>query len=158
MTSRAARNFNPGNIRRGAHWRGLMAPDAMSPAQEAEHEFCVFLSAAWGFRAMALTLLNYEQDGIDTIDGVMSKWAPAVENNTVAYIQYVEAHTALHGAIDLRNYATMTKVVAAMAERESGSVWWEASDVEQGLSLAGMRSLEPTRGIPGPPAPQHRPA
>jgi hypothetical protein len=141
MTCRAERNNNPGNIDTGAPWRGLMALDARTPAQEAEHRFCVFLSPAWGFRAMTLILLNYEQDGRDTIDSIISHWAPTNENNTVAYIQFVAAHTGIqaNAAIDLKNYATMKKVVTAIATRESGVVWWTESDLEQGLSLAGMR-------------------
>lgn len=141
MTSRAQRNNNPGNIDRGAHWRGLMLPENMTPAQEAEHRFCVFVSPQMGFRALALLLLNYEADGFQTIDAIIHRWAPNNENNTTAYIQFVAAHTMFPvlATLDLRNYETMRKLAAAIANREAGDVWWSNTDLDGGLGFAGLR-------------------
>lgn len=84
---RAVRNNNPGNIRIGAHWQGLMPAAQMNDAQANEHEFCVFLSPQWGFRAMATIFHTYaDKDGVKTLRQAISRWAPPGENNTAAYM------------------------------------------------------------------------
>ncbi len=84
---RAVRNNNPGNIRVGAHWQGLMPREQMNGDQLAEKEFCVFLSAQWGFRAMATIFHTYaDRDGIKTVRQAINRWAPPAENNTDAYV------------------------------------------------------------------------
>ena len=42
MSVRGIRNNNPGNIRIGAPWQGLMARGDMTAIQRSEREFCVF--------------------------------------------------------------------------------------------------------------------
>ena len=44
---RGYRNNNPGNIRVGAPWHGLIPRARMTPVQSAEAEFCVFEAPAW---------------------------------------------------------------------------------------------------------------
>ena len=90
MTIRAVRNNNPGNIRVGTAWQGLMPRAQMNPDQAAETAFCVFLSPQWGFRAMATIFHTYaDRDGVTTLRGAISRWAPPTENNTGAYLQAV---------------------------------------------------------------------
>lgn len=87
---RAVRNNNPGNIRIGAPWQGLMPRGQMSPDQSAETAFCVFLSPQWGFRAMATIFHTYaDKDGVKTLRQAVTRWAPPGENNTAAYVEHV---------------------------------------------------------------------
>ena len=97
MSVRAIRNNNPGNIRIGAHWQGLMEPSAMTPEQHAENAFCVFSAPRWGFRAMAVIFHTYhDHDGVKTLRQAISRWAPPNENNTEAYVQAVCASCETH--------------------------------------------------------------
>lgn len=84
---RGIRNHNPGNLnyvgQAGAH---------KEPGIHGR--FAVFTTAQDGLRALRDQLLRYQQrDGIDTIDGIIAKWAPpSDDNNTNAYTQTVASH------------------------------------------------------------------
>ena len=88
---RGLRNNNPLNIRRSSDkWQGLSA------SQE-DKEFFQFLCAAYGWRAafVILTKSYYAKRGINTIEGIISRWAPSNENNTEGYIRRVCECTGL---------------------------------------------------------------
>lgn len=90
MSARSARNNNPGNIRIGEKWQGLMDPADMTPEQAAEKEFCVFKTPAYGFRAMAKIFNSYHyKHGVRTIEQAVARWAPPTENNVRAYVRSV---------------------------------------------------------------------
>ena len=75
--SRGLRNHNPGNIKRGARWLGLMPESDMDDAQAAERTFCVFKAPWWGIRAIAIIIKNYRRKyGLNTIRGIINRWAP----------------------------------------------------------------------------------
>ena len=79
---------NPLNIRPGSPWEGLAVPDEMQG-------FCSFTSPVWGFRAAFRNLITYaDKHGINTIRGIISRWAPPEDNNdTEGYIKAVCART-----------------------------------------------------------------
>jgi hypothetical protein len=79
--ARGIRNHNPGNLRRSSDpWQGL-APE------QTDREFFQFTSPKWGIRALARTLIVYQdRGGLKTIDQMISRWAPPNENNTGAYV------------------------------------------------------------------------
>lgn len=54
--------------------------------------FCEFDSLKNGYRAALVLLRNYIAHGHRTIHQIISRWAPASENNTKAYIRFVVAH------------------------------------------------------------------
>lgn len=83
---RGIRNNNPGNVRRTAdRWLG-MAPEQTDPA------YVQFVSPEYGLRAMGRILLNYStRYGLDTVQGIVSRYAPAHENPTDEYIAAVAA-------------------------------------------------------------------
>ena len=85
MSTRGIRNNNPANIRRGAHWIGLVA-------QPTDKEFCCFISMVWGVRALLVTLRTYVvKRNVRTIPQIIERWAPPQDgNNTKRYIQFVE--------------------------------------------------------------------
>lgn len=56
MTARGIRNNNPGNIRWGDEWKGLV-PET----QRTDKSFCQFKSAEYGIRAMIIILRNYQR-------------------------------------------------------------------------------------------------
>lgn len=89
--SRGIRNHNPGNLRRGARWRGLV-----EKAQRTDKQFCQFISPEYGIRAMIITLRNYRRiHGLLTLREFISRWAPPVENPTDAYLAAVVHFTGV---------------------------------------------------------------
>jgi len=83
VAPRGIRNNNAGNIRHGAKWQGLAA-------EQTDSAFCTFTDPVYGIRAMGKILLNYQSRyGINTVRGIIDRWAPPVENDTEAYIEHV---------------------------------------------------------------------
>ena len=91
MLSRGIRNNNPLNIRRSKdQWKG------MAEAQT-DGAFVQFKTMEWGWRAAfyLLTRTYYHKYRLYTIRSIISKWAPASENNTEAYVQNVSKLTGI---------------------------------------------------------------
>ncbi len=86
------RNNNPGNlIDDGTAWKGKVGNDG---------HFIIFEDVGFGIRA---SLLDYHtkivKDDLTDIQSIITKYAPANENNTSAYIAAVSKFTGL-GATD----------------------------------------------------------
>lgn len=136
---RAVRNNNPGNIRVGTPWQGLMPRAQMNPAQAAETAFCVFLSARWGFRAMAEIFHTYaDKDGITTLRGAVARWAPPVENNTGAYLNDVCNHLSFgpDTPFPFHDQGHMAGLLQAVSVHEVGSWAFDEKDVILGTETA----------------------
>ena len=126
MSSRAERNCNPGNIRlsSGAPYQGEVRPSGDSAFRQ-------FESMAWGFRAMFVVLRTYRtRHGLNTIRGIINRWAPPVENHTQNYINFVSRHVGIGTDTPLNHTdAEQTnRLVAAMARIECG-VWLAQCDL-----------------------------
>ena len=144
MTVRAVRNNNPGNIRIGAKWQGLMPLDQMTPEQVAEGEFCVFVSSAMGFRAMCQTLHTYHYaHGINTLREAITRWAPPSENNTEAYIKSVCDYTGIgpDQPFPFSDEQHMAALLKAISIRECGGWLFKMSDLYAGIEA----TTEPTQ-------------
>lgn len=148
-TPRGIRNYNPGNIERnGTRWQG-MAQD-----QSADARFIVFTSPAWGIRAIARTLITYQDkrraaDGsrIDSVREIVERWAPAFENDTEAYVRQVASALGVgpdDEAVDVYRYDTMRELVRAIVRHENGpgtlpgGDWYGEPVIAEGLALAGI--------------------
>lgn len=113
---RGIRNNNPLNIRIGNTWQGEVS-------HPTDTEFEQFISMKWGLRAGFVLLRRYiERYGLRTIRDIISRWAPASENNTRAYINAVCHWT---GMTELQELAfedanSMCNLVWAMARVETG--------------------------------------
>ena len=75
-----------------------------------------------GVRAADKLLENYGKQGVVTIRDIVSKFAPANENDTEAYIEFVSNQTGIPSEqpIDMGNAVDRRKVLAAMGQMESG--------------------------------------
>ena len=120
-TPRGIRNNNPLNIRRSKdQWQGLRA-------QQTDASFCQFESMEYGWRAAfkLLTRTYYHTYRLFTIRGIVSKWAPANENNTKAYIANVSKMTGIGPdepiGIPSDKPARWMMVGIAMAIQENGT-------------------------------------
>lgn len=74
------RNNNPGNLRPGHDWQGMVGENK---------GFVVFETILYGLRALAMDLINKNLRGLDTVRKVIQVYAPPSENNTGAYIKSV---------------------------------------------------------------------
>ena len=140
---RSVRNHNPGNIRVGTQWRGMMPPAVMTLAQKAEHDFVVFAEPRWGFRALAILLRNYQtMHGLTSIGAIISRFAPQNENNTQVYAAIVAKMDGVepHQSVDLAHDRDMMfRTCKAIGTHETG-YWPEGWDEElnAGLTYMGM--------------------
>lgn len=145
---RNARNHNPGNIRVGSQWAGLMPADQMNPDQQAEKDFCVFVNPMMGFRALAVLLRTYRyKHQLDTISKIIGRFAPPIENVTDAYIARValDINVDPDQSLDLNDPQTLTSLCRAIAVRESGGAWmFDVKDLGGGVDLALYPSV---RGV-----------
>ena len=143
MIPRSVRNHNPGNIRIGSPWQGLVPQDRMTPEQRAETAFCVFAAPEYGFRAMAILLRNYGLlYRLNTVRAIIRRWAPREENDTESYIRAVaeRMHVGADEPLRLNERATMFALIKAITIHETGSwePWWRDEDLTKGLDLAGI--------------------
>lgn len=111
-------NNNPLNIRYNPQnqWRGQTGQDK---------GFCVFKNKAYGFRAGFIILGNYIKNGINTIEQIVSRWAPPSENNTENYIRFIEDECIIPRDLvltdtSIHDYWTKIIILQAMAIMESG--------------------------------------
>lgn len=127
--TRGIRNNNPGNIRHGAQWQG-MAPE------QTDASFVQFTDAKYGIRAIARILLSYERQGLNTVRGIINRWAPPVENNTDAYVAAVahDCHLGIDEPMDVQ--ALLGPLVAAIIQHENGSQPYSLETIAQGVALA----------------------
>lgn len=98
------RNNNPGNLRPGG-------------------QFAQFPDMETGMRALDQNLQSYAKQGINTLSGVIAKWAPPNENNTAAYIKTAATRLGIdpNQKIDLTNPLVRQAVSTAIALHENGS-------------------------------------
>lgn len=149
-TPRGIRNFNPGNIDRvsGVRWQGQATDQSPDP------RFVVFTDPRWGVRAIARVLITYQdkrraQDGsrIDSVREFIDRWAPAVENDTAAYIKAVASALGIgpdDETVDVYDFNTMRTLTLAIIRHENGpgplpdGAWYGESIIVNGLALAGI--------------------
>ena len=131
------RNNNPGNLDRTATvWRG---EDRSAAALASEKRFCVFETPQAGFRALAKTLLTYQnKHGLRTVRDMINRWAPPVENNTEAYIAQVarEVGVGSREIVSLSKQVPLQRMVTAIARHENGGLFWDEAVIEAGVRQA----------------------
>ena len=131
MQPRGIRNNNPGNIRTTKDkWQGLRVV-------QTDKEFFQFEEMKWGYRALIRTLQNYRRrHGCRTIADFISRWAPACENNTSAYIKSVCYQLGVPSVYvpDVEDKDTMCAFAAAISKHENG-VEANMREVQDGWKL-----------------------
>jgi len=136
---RGIRNHNPGNIRRSKDkWQGLA--DA-----QLDEEFFTFSEPKWGIRAVARLLIAYQDRlGLNTVNAIISRYAPPVENHTSAYVAHVAAKLGVgpDEPIDLHQHATLRVLVVSIIQHENGMQPYTDAQIDAGLVLAGVTPPE----------------
>lgn len=126
---RGIRNNNPLNIRIGNAWVGEVE-------HPTDNQFEQFTSMVYGLRAGFIILRRYiERYHINTIEGIISRWAPNNENNTGRYILAVSSMMGISPSTEISfgDEWSMCSLVAAMVIVECGR------DVDAQEILAGYR-------------------
>lgn len=103
---RSSERHNPGNLR---------LPGASSG-------FASYGSDADGIRAIARQLMIYQKrDHLDTITGIVNKYAPPSENDTGAYIRDVAARTGFdpNAHLNLNDSGTISALISAITKHEN---------------------------------------
>ena len=133
MTARGIRNNNPGNIRHGSKWNGL--------ADGHDSAFCTFRDPVYGIRALCRLLINYQSRyELDTINGIISRYAPDSENDTNAYAANVsrKMNVGIDEVIDVTEWDTMRTLVESIIQHENGSQPY-TFEIADGMLLAGVK-------------------
>lgn len=126
---RGIRNNNPLNIRVGNAWVGEVE-------HPTDNQFEQFTTMVYGLRAGFIILRRYiERYHFNTIEGIISRWAPNNENNTGRYILAVSSMMGIAPTekISFADEGNMTALVAAMVKVECGC------DIDAREILAGYR-------------------
>lgn len=127
---RGYRNNNPGNIKQGAAWDGLKT-------YQTDSVFASFISPEYGYRAMAKTLLTYQNvHGIDDIRGIISRYAPSTENATENYIDFVAAFIGYHPDDYINIQDNLLPLMKAMVTMEQGYLMHTDKIFQMGIDLA----------------------
>lgn len=118
MLPRGYRNNNPLNIRFKSYnnWQGKKLPNT-------DGAFEQFVSMDYGYRAALYLLRNYVlKDGLTRLNEIISKWAPANENHTNLYIDFVAKTNGwpTNKIINAHSQSDMTKLAYAMSIFENG--------------------------------------
>lgn len=118
---RGVRNNNPGNIefRRENPWQGQTGSDG---------RFARFATPEAGIRALSIDLGVKARRGLDSVQEVISAWAPPSENNTRAYVaRVVEGMSRTLGRpvtaterLDMNDPRVRGALVGAIIHHENG--------------------------------------
>lgn len=123
-TARGIRNNNPLNIEAGENWQGLTGTDG---------RFAIFETAEHGIRAAARILRTYARRyGITSIDKIISRWAPPVENDTENYIDFVSDRAGIDKQKPLTG-DEYVKVIEAMIIMENGQQPYTFEQIQKGF-------------------------
>lgn len=117
MVPRGIRNCNPLNIRIGNKWKG----EVPNPTDK---DFEQFSCMHYGLRAGFILLRRYiERYHLDTIQEIISRWAPATENATNEYVWRVSERVGISALekISFSDRKTMVALVDAMILCECGT-------------------------------------
>jgi len=139
VTPRGIRNNNPGNIEyTGTQWKGLDNPPS-------DGRFMRFTDAKYGIRALARVLDTYRSRSgipgvgaprIDTVQEIISRWAPSFENDVSAYAEHVAGELGVSPTQPIDVMARRAELVAAIIEHENGQQPYSWSKIRQGVALA----------------------
>lgn len=117
MLPRGERNYNIGNID--------FRPDRNRPGQVGSDGRCVIFETPEKGVQAAVEILHVYRDkyGINTLSGMIQRWAPPSENNTANYIAHMERHVGIgaNEPLNLNDPVQVAKIIAAKGLMENGA-------------------------------------
>jgi hypothetical protein len=129
---RGIRNNNPLNIRENHKvdydWVGESLFDK-------DLDFEEFVSPVYGIRAAARILKNYrDKYDLNTVSGIINRWAPPIENDTQAYIESVADKVGINAHEPLAE-VDYTRLISAMIYHENGQQPYSVDEIQQGFEM-----------------------
>lgn len=141
---RGIRNNNPGNIEKGIGFDGEVEGN--------DPRFATFKAPEDGIRGLAVNLLTYQRrHGLDTVQGIIGRWAPASENETGAYVQQVSRAVGVQPdeTLDLSNPKVLARLTAAIIQHENGMQPYTTAQMEEGIDAA-LKGTPARAALPAP--------
>ena len=130
--TRGERNNNPGNIvKSDIFWRGEVPGN--------DNRFESFDSPDEGIRAIGVIMQNYQRKyGLNTVRGLINRYAPPVENDTNSYVNAVAGSLGVSpdAALNLSDPAILLRLVKAIIKHENGRVIYADADIASALGYA----------------------
>ena len=121
------RNNNPGNLR---SWAGAGSNGG----------YASFPTAGDGLTAAAKNLLAYQDKyGINTINGIVNRWAPAADHNDVpSYVQDLSKNTGFgaNQGLNLHDPAQLAPLLSSMVKHENGQNPFSADEIGKAVAQA----------------------
>lgn len=138
LLPRGIRNNNPGNLRPGANWQGLVGQDG---------GYLKFDTAENGIRALGKNLLTYFRvHQLDTVRGIIGRWAPPAgrdpvtgktySQNTASYIDAVARALDVSPDARIDVLARLDQLVPAIIKHENGQQPYSAAVIAEGIRRA----------------------
>lgn len=142
---RGERNNNPGNLVDTPQvWQGEIVNG------KTDSKFMQFTSAVYGIRAMAKLLLNYEAKyGINTVLGIVERFAPRFENETEAYAKFVADYIGVGITEKISVRGNLRKICEAIILVECDHrIIYKDSVIAAGIAMAlGQPVLAPDKPV-----------
>lgn len=139
---RGIRNNNPGNLTGSDAWQGKTGAD--------DKGFAQFDTPEAGLRAMAVNLKNQpDKHGLDTVEAIVSKYAPPNENDTAAYVRAVASDLGVKPdeKIDLNKPEMLAGLMHSMINHENGAQPYS----QDSILWAAQTAINPDEQGPMPP-------
>lgn len=135
---RGIRNNNPGN---------LVYVGQTGASKEANGRFATFASAQEGLNALAAQLRRYGQRGLNSIQSIVNTYAPASENNTGAYANYLAQKMGIDTDTQFdvnSDPAALAALIRGIVEYENGRNPYSNDMIAQ---AAGMAPVNLTQNV-----------
>jgi len=128
---RGIRNNNPGNIRHSnIHWQG-------QSSQQTDAAFVQFDTPEYGIRALSKLLDTYSTKyNLNTVQGIIGRYAPASENDTSAYASAVARALGVSPDARIDVQERKADLIAAIIKHENGIQPYALAVIQTGVSLA----------------------
>ena len=132
--TRGERNRNPGNIDRtdNTTWQGMASP-------QTDARFVVFTDPVFGIRALGKVILTYyRKHGLNTVAGIIGRWAPPGENDNLAYVNHVcdLLHVDQDTVLNVDDPDCLEGLVRAIIAHENGRVAYDDATIIKAVDSA----------------------
>lgn len=140
---RGIRNNNPGNIEAGSFAAGLPG------YQGSDGRFAIFATPEDGIAAISDLLDHYGRRGINTVSGVVNRWAPPNENDDNSYIADVASHAGVdpNAPLSLTDPQVKRGIITGIIAHENGRVPYTPQQI---AGVVGGTAPTPTAAAPAP--------
>lgn len=134
QSPRGIRNNNPGNL-------NYAGQEGSEKEGGPGGRFAVFTSMEQGISAMVTQLKLYQSRGVDTIEKIISKYAPSSENDTAGYIKALSQSTGkdANEKLNLDDFKQLLPLLKGIISHENGKGYVDDTQILAGARLATGR-------------------